>query len=569
MARTEEKSAAFDRLREGATRLLAARSGAEELDGAEKQKILARLETATWEVLAEVVGAAVADEMRDDLPFTDRDRRALDYGFFELGLDEAEESIGRAVEAARAERADRIEFVTDALRRQYRVFLRIDEGRALFARQKDLEETISLAALRLASLRRTRDRILGWVAGADVLPPLRSLLAEIDAELERYLRLERKTNTGQLKDPALRREYVETKIRMVQRVDQRDRLVGALSGGAKILDLNRRIAAVYGDLFAAEEDRTANREAIEVFQEEVRSCSPRQARAELVEELKSIRLFAKMGAQRAGAQPRTMPTGGVGDAGLATPSRVAVALEHIVAFDPYLWDNQQTRREGKPTILLVPGTGNGIYDWNRNRIILPTVPHRSLEESLAYALATYRDDVDSQTSDRAALKSYASLKVNSGIRSTMKMKDLMARDYIAWMTKESQGMSGLAAENRQWIEERIAPRPEEPIPSRTLVELSAADRRRLVRRLGDREDLEPDEFYHRGALRFSDEDYAAAAADFEKALAARPDWPAALYSLGVSLKRAGRASWRDRMTEFLRTAPQSWWSKKAQRMLAR
>ncbi|MBI4613607.1 MAG: hypothetical protein HY720_08365 [Planctomycetes bacterium] len=557
-------SEAFQRLRETAAVLASPDS---DLTPEDRTKLRARLDTSAWEVFGEVAGSCVLDDLQDDLPLTEKDRNALDYGLFGLGLGPWEDEMAQAAQAARAEPVPGVSFVTDALRAEYRRFLRIDEGRSLYEKQKGIQERLELAGVRTESLKKTRDRILGWVLSSDAKRKLDRTLAETEEMRERFLLLQRKVDHGQLKDTVERREFAEAKEKMIRLREERDRILADASGAPKALSLDRRVDKVFFERLDLQDELAATGARIDVFHTEAREMNPRQARAALVEELRSLRMFTKMGAQRARSQPETAP---IGKREIATPRKIAEALDHILAFDPRLFDNSLARREGRPTILLVPGTGYGIFDWAKRRLVVPTIPYRSVPETLAYAIATYRDDVDAQTNERTLLKSYGALKVNENSRSSMKLKGLLAKDYITWMTRDSKGLATLDPENREWIEENIAPRPEEPILTREMIDLAPRERRGLLKRLeGQAGGLDAEDLYRLGVLRFWGEEFVQAAECFDKALEAKPCWPEAIYSSGVSHKRAGRSLWKERLSEFVRIAPQSWWPKKAQRMLAK
>ena len=49
-------------------------------------------------------------------------------------------------------------------------------------------------------------------------------------------------------------------------------------------------------------------------------------------------------------------------------------LDRVVEFDPLIFKNDRVAIFDRPEILLVPGSGNSLYDWKNNRIMVPIVP---------------------------------------------------------------------------------------------------------------------------------------------------------------------------------------------------
>ena len=67
-------------------------------------------------------------------------------------------------------------------------------------------------------------------------------------------------------------------------------------------------------------------------------------------------------------------------------SRKAVgeAIRRVEDFDPRLFANRKVEREGRPTVVLTPGIGNGSYDFRSNILIVPRTSPQSTLKSTAF-----------------------------------------------------------------------------------------------------------------------------------------------------------------------------------------
>ncbi len=136
-------------------------------------------------------------------------------------------------------------------------------------------------------------------------------------------------------------------------------------------------------------------------------------------------------------------------------STLHACFDRVYEFDPKIFVNSRAAYMGKPTVLLIPGSGKAIYDWKHNCILVPmVVPGGNYMMSVASGMVEYRLDVDE---DKQLMESYAKLPHVKDVKSISQRKEALIKDYITWMTQEYKGYKVLSRETRQWFEHEIAP----------------------------------------------------------------------------------------------------------------
>lgn len=170
-------------------------------------------------------------------------------------------------------------------------------------------------------------------------------------------------------------------------------------------------------------------------------------------EIVRLKKFVVLTAKKCGVDPTAVL---VGVRDIATKKRVAEIIELFTSeiVDPDIFDPKLPRikKMGKPDIMLVPGSGVSVYDWEKHMFIVPLTPPKTLEESIANAFVEFHWDMDE---DKTLRESYGDLKINKGLSIT-KLKLQLAKDYIVWATKESKNWKVLDKEVRAWFLVKIA-----------------------------------------------------------------------------------------------------------------
>ncbi|MCF7935994.1 MAG: hypothetical protein K9L28_06625 [Synergistales bacterium] len=135
----------------------------------------------------------------------------------------------------------------------------------------------------------------------------------------------------------------------------------------------------------------------------------------------------------------------------ATFSSISAELQRILQVDPELVRTLRIRAHGLPRVVICPGTGNGLYNWDDHTLLFPLVPPRDIRRSVAHALALLRWDADE---DRELKDTFAQLQSNKG-KSIAGLQEAFCRNYLEWVTREADGYRILGRKIRQWFQWKI------------------------------------------------------------------------------------------------------------------
>jgi tetratricopeptide (TPR) repeat protein len=270
-------------------------------------------------------------------------------------------------------------------------------------------------------------------------------------------------------------------------------------------------------------------------------------------------------------------------------AEIVETIKYVESWDPQLFRNRRVEKEGIPKILMTPGSGNGSYDYRTNTIVIPVATPSTLLEAVAYALALYRRDIDKTENEGKLWESFfdedvwrkAEMKRPSGIRDRM---NVFVSRYCLWILKETSGFSVLEPAIREWFELSVAPDRRRPILPRELRRVRVDDienRRRAYLAQGDAHAL-----YCHAVLSFRVEDYDAALDSTEKSVRMNAEFADVHWLFGLlmtldeqtlretraeGLRKLGLLERRKRaktcFQTYLKLAPQSWWSQKAQQYI--
>ena len=230
------------------------------------------------------------------------------------------------------------------------------------------------------------------------------------------------------------------------------------------------------------------------------------------------------------------------------------------------FNNSRVQIFGIPLILLIPGTGNALYDWKNNRIVIPLVPPGgNFMASVAYGMIEYRLDVDET---KQLLTSYNKLPQQAGVKSIFNLKNELTKDYITWMTSEYRGYKNLARETRKWFEHEIAPNKNEiaaPLELRSFFLASETFNNKckeIDQLTAQGAEACPDEILWTAGILYYQQGKFERSVEFFKTLAARrPDHAPALYNCAQAcMKLMKKQDALDCFTEYCKRNPQSWWA---------
>ncbi len=509
--------------------------------------------------------------LADKLVFPKDVEELLSFGF--LGLP-SQAFLGEHVQGvrgfARDKAAYRVIYLPEALNEAYRRILLMDELRDMKRAREDLLERIENYPSRMSRLFDGLMQLIEQtVPGASVADRLRTVYTDWYAQLEPYVRMEKQVKEGGLAQREERVRYIEFKDKHRRLLEEAEEMLRGYASADNIRSIAEAMQ-VETETVATSDKRLA--EATREFDRktnEAREITAVTVRVALEEEIAYFQSMARMCAKWAKVPPQSIP---LAKREVAGPKGIVQTLAQIEEFDPGLFNNRVAKKRGAPTVLVLPASGNGKYDWKNNRFLIPMLCPRSILESLASAAINYRDDVDRQSGDREMLNSFKDTKEVRDIRSTIKIQDKLMAEYVAWIVKESAGFQVMEKETREWFEEHIAPDKNDVRIPKEYRFLTIKDINAEIARLKDQPDA-GDKFYRLAVLvsmknKRDQDDQRESLRYAELAVEKTPTSPDYIYTLGILCKRTHKKKEAaDAFRRYTQIAPQSWWSRKAQEHL--
>jgi hypothetical protein len=128
-------------------------------------------------------------------------------------------------------------------------------------------------------------------------------------------------------------------------------------------------------------------------------------------------------------------------------AQAGAIMMDLTPLDPDMLRASRIRMYGIPRVILAPGQGLGVYDWEDNSLIIPVFSAVSDVKDFCFALASFRWDNDE---DRTLKDTYALLKVNKG-KGIRALQEAFMNDYFLWISKERKGYRILPKEVSKWF----------------------------------------------------------------------------------------------------------------------
>jgi hypothetical protein len=128
-------------------------------------------------------------------------------------------------------------------------------------------------------------------------------------------------------------------------------------------------------------------------------------------------------------------------------ARAGAIMMDLTPLDPDMLRAPRIRMYGIPRVIMVPGQGLGVYDWEDNSLVIPIFGAVSDTKDFCFALASFRWDNDE---DRILKDTYTLLKVNKG-KGIRALQDSFMNDYFLWISKERKGYRILPREVSKWF----------------------------------------------------------------------------------------------------------------------
>lgn len=437
--------------------------------------------------------------------------------------------------------------------------------------RKAEQEIISLQQQRKSLLQ----SLLEKVPSAQQHLKFLNVLDEIDTMHLESLRFKRTISNGAFLTVEQKRVHVDREKRLQKENQWYNSLLSLIKDRDCITDIKKatdQIAQLCNTQLDYEFSIEKANEELEKIKKQHQEISPLEIINKVQKELERIRDLVRLAARRLHCDSVPLLNS---SSKFFTFEQISECFGRILEFDPKIFQNDRVTIFGTPHVLLVPGSGNALYDWENNCLIVPlTVPGGNSMASIANGVIEYRLDVDES---RILLTSYNQLPDNKGIRSSTVLKTQLIKDYITWMTSEYKGFRVLKKDAKQWFEHEIAPVKNEIYtpPSYQIFSLSKEEYHEML--------ADAEEKLKNGLESCSDQDLWVSSilyyqkGEMQKALemlqmivSRKKPFPMVFYNIGqIASKLNLRQVAREGFTEYIKSNPQSWWAKNSQERLSK
>lgn len=208
------------------------------------------------------------------------------------------------------------------------------------------------------------------------------------------------------------------------------------------------------EVLIAQERLALKDEEVKRHQDEMKAITNKTKEIAYKNEIVRLKKYVLLAAKKSQVEPTAVL---VGVREIATRKRVSEIIDLFLQenVDPHVFEPklERIRKMGRPSILLLPGSGVAVYDWEKHMFLVPLIPPKTFEESIANAFVEFHWDMDAQ--DKTLRESYGEIKIYKKLSIT-KLKTQLSKDYIVWATKESKGWKMLDKEVRGWFQAKIA-----------------------------------------------------------------------------------------------------------------
>ena len=429
-----------------------------------------KLATAYWNLLWSVVERHIRTSTGapQRIDFTPEERLFLDFGFLDSRITPGD-SVALLASTEKAPPLDRFQYyrLSDLIAEEFtllyaRPLQSPRAGMSLRAKTDHLEEVLNVNI-------RKRKGIQGILLKHINFPQTKeadTLLATIDGNLMNFVENTLRTLRVRMADNQERQKIIDAASAYRGALEKRKSLLDPLRSGLEqmgllnqfeqLLALDQEIEDMAIFFVRTQEELRRQTQKVGRFAEKWKGKGEGELRLVMKESIKTRKMFMEMSAKRShlDVSPLFSPSGGKD---LLTFSAISKGIEHLLQADPGILGLSRIRIHGCPRVVVVPGKGNGVYNWEEHVLQFPLIPADTPEKSVAQAMALFRWDADD---DRDLKDTYAGLKGNKG-KSIMALQESFSKEYLLWVTKEIRGYRVLEKDQYKWFKWKIAGSEEE------------------------------------------------------------------------------------------------------------
>jgi tetratricopeptide (TPR) repeat protein len=429
----------------------------------------------------------------------------------------------------------------------------------------------------IQSLRNQRNAKLTELIDASQSPNAQTDLSRLFVELSFIdeaqldgIRVKKAISKGTFFSVDQKRENAQRENRLSKASDQLKAFLDCYPPNELITEI-RHITTSLSDLLQKitdiEQVLEKNQTDIELLEKSQAELSPIEFENKVREELEHIRDLTRLSAKRMHLEnsPILIP-----EKRFLSYSKIIDCLNRILEFDPRIFKNDRVAFLGKPQVVLVPGSGNALYDWKNNLIVIPlSCTSDNPMASISTGMIEYRLDMDE---DKVLLNSYNQLPETKTIRSSIQLKAQLVKDYTTWMTSEYMGYRVLPKSVKEWFEHEIGPSKNDIFipPAYQPFNFSGAEFNKLIKSIDERiiqkglEEAETQDLWIGSILFHLQGNYQRAYDLLVVLLKRNVSNPMVFYNFGqVASKLYARSNAIKGFSEFMNRIPQCWWTRVA------
>jgi tetratricopeptide (TPR) repeat protein len=391
-------------------------------------------------------------------------------------------------------------------------------------------------------------------------------LIETDRLSLQLMKIKKAVAHGSYLSPEERRTHAQRETQVKKDKWQYEALVNRihnLNGRKTLHDIDVKLEKLFVEILDKEGEIEKHRQSIQSIEAKQNTISAVEMEDRLSREWEYLRDLVKLAAKRIHSESLPLL---VKPDPFFTQAEAAACFDRILEFDPRVFHNEHASAFGVPSVVLVPGAGNALFDWKYNQFIIPlSPPGANFLGSIANAIVEYRLDVDGE---KNLINSFWKMDENKDLKSIFQIKNKFVKDYIAWIVSESKGYKVMDKEVRKWFEYEIAPSRTEIYtpPGLTTFAMSPQQyanlQKEITARLEKEGDSAPDDdFWTASIIAYQQGKFSECHDYLITFLNKNPDHIFGYYNLGFVSIKAGRKPEAIRgFGEFIKRNPQSWWA---------
>ncbi|MGM0443061.1 MAG: tetratricopeptide repeat protein [Fibrobacterota bacterium] len=142
------------------------------------------------------------------------------------------------------------------------------------------------------------------------------------------------------------------------------------------------------------------------------------------------------------------------DENFVSLKKIYAIYRQILEFIQHAFDNKYVIKMGAPRILVIPGNGNGFYDFRENYFVLPLSPVSDIETSIAYSISSYMRHYDYSNT---LINDFNALFSNEAKLKSHKAVERFNSYLVKWLFSEYKGFRVFDKDVRRFFQKYFAP----------------------------------------------------------------------------------------------------------------